>query len=263
MANIKKAERNDIIMPENRDFKGVWIPKKLYISREVTLSEKFLLIEIYTLSKKHICYASNKHFADFTGLKENTVQKAFLGFEEKGYVERHYEYKNNTKEIKCRKLILTQKFYDDFINETDAVDFNPQGDGLKLGDKYNNNKDIKHYSATSSHECDILIKAKSITDDSTVINAIEYYLSKYEVEMVVKHPDVTYSAMSRVIENICCGLQDVWEDIKADDGLSRMIDRHFDTNYGQPIDYKIQHFGTEGVLLYQARNCGYIDGYKE
>lgn len=69
--------------------------------------------------------------------------------------------------------------------------------------------------------------------------------------------------MSRVIENICCGLQDVWEDIKADDGLSRMIDRHFDTNYGQHIDYKIQHFGTEGVLLYQARNCGYIDGYKE
>ena len=105
MANIKKAERNDIIMPENRDFKGVWIPKKLYISREVTLSEKFLLIEIYTLSKKHICYASNKHFADFTGLKENTVQKALLGFEEKGYVERHYEYKNNTKEIKCRKDI--------------------------------------------------------------------------------------------------------------------------------------------------------------
>lgn len=126
-----------------------------------------------------------------------------------------------------------------------------------------NHKNTKHYSATSSHECDILIKAKSIIDDEYMIKSVEYYLSKYEVEMGIKHPNVTYSAMSRVIKNIYCGLQDVWEDIKADDGLARMIDRHFDTNYGQPIDYKIQHFGTEGIIEKQARNCGYIDGYKE
>lgn len=121
----------------------------------------------------------------------------------------------------------------------------------------------EHYSATSSHDSDILGKAKSVTTDLAVINSIEYYLSKYEVEIGVEHPNVTYSAMSRIIENIFFVLQDVWEDVKSEDGLIKMIDRHFDTNYGQPIDYKIQHFGTEGVLEMQARNCGFINGYRD
>lgn len=137
------------------------------------------------------------------------------------------------------------------------------GNPTQLNKQEINETNNKNYSATPSHECDILIKAKSITNDSKVINAIECYLSKYEIEMGANHPDVTYSAMSRVIENIYCVLQDVWEDVKSDNGLEKMIDRHFDTNYGQPIDYKIQHFGTEGVLMYQARNCGYIDGYRD
>ena len=108
-----------------------------------------------------------------------------------------------------------------------------------------------------------MAKAKSVTTDSAVINAIEYYLSKYEVEIGVNHPDVTYSALSRIIENILSVLQDVWEDVESDNGLVKMIDRHFDTNYGQTIDYKIHHFGTEGVLQMQARNCGFINGYRD
>lgn len=124
-----------------------------------------------------------------------------------------------------------------------------------------NKTNNKHYSATTSHDCDILDKAKQITNEPAITNGIDYYLSKYREEIGVNHPDVTYSAISRVIENISTVLQDVFEDIASDDGLVKMIDRHFDTNYGQPIDYKIQHFGTEGVIEYQARNCGYINGH--
>ena len=54
-----------------------------------------------------------------------------------------------------------------------------------------------------------------------------------------------------------------YDDIVADNGLVKMIDRHFDTNYGMRIDYRLNHFGTEGILEYQARNCGYIEGYKD
>src|SRR5574344_692275 len=107
----------EIIIDEERGFKGVWIPKNLYMCTELTPNEKFLLLEIYSLSKKNICYAKNKHFADFTGLKENTVQKALLKFEENGYLNRVYEYKDGTKEIKCRKLILTKKFYKELMSE--------------------------------------------------------------------------------------------------------------------------------------------------
>lgn len=261
----------EIIIDENRGFKGVWIPKNLYMCTELTPNEKFLLLEIYSLSKKNVCYANNKHFAEFTGLKENTVQKAFLKFEENGYIHRVFEYKDGTKEIKCRKLILTKKFFDEFINENpdeqEVVEKNPLGGGLKVGDKYNNNKYNNNYSATESHECDlnseIIDKAKTITDDNNIISAIDYYLKKYKQERFQFHPDVTYSALGRIIYNLSTVLQDNWEDVVNEDGLIKMIDRHFNTNYGRDIDYKLQHFGTENILRYQARNCGLITGYKD
>jgi len=172
MSETVKREKKEIIISENRDFKGVWIPERLYLTREFTPNEKFLLIEIYSLTKKkkRECFANNKHFADFVGLKENTVQKMMLKFENNGYIKRNYEYREGTKEIDRRTIKLTQKFYDDFINETEnadssadgmennqegygiestyPIDKNPHGSGLKVGDKYNKFKSNNDLSDT-------------------------------------------------------------------------------------------------------------------
>ena len=136
----------EIVISENRDFKGVWIYKNLYLSREYTPNEKFLLLEIYSLSKgkSKQCYANNRHFADFIGVKENTIQKAILKLEKNGHIRREYTYKNGTREIASRIITLTQKFYDDFINESEikeqeeVVDKNPRSGGLESIHKYNN-----------------------------------------------------------------------------------------------------------------------------
>lgn len=260
----------EIIIDEERGFKGVWIPKNLYMCTELTPNEKFLLLEIYSLSKKNICYAKNKHFADFTGLKENTVQKALLKFEENGYLNRVYEYKDGTKEIKCRKLILTKKFYKELMSEDtddEVVEKNPQGDGLKVGDKYNNNKYNSVNSSTELNDTDfdleIMQKVTEITADDTIVDGISYYLDKYKRKMYRNHPNVTKSALKDIIHNIEVVLQDVWEDVENESGLVRMIDRHFRTDYGQDIDYNIVHFGTENILHYQARNVGLITGYND
>ena len=260
----------EIIIDEERGFKGVWIPKNLYMCTELTPNEKFLLLEIYSLSKKNICYAKNKHFADFTGLKENTVQKALLKFEENGYLNRVYEYKDGTKEIKCRKLILTKKFYKELMSENtddEVVEKNPQGDGLKVGDKYNNNNYNSINSSTELNDSDfdfeILQKVTKLTDDETIIEAIQYYLDKYKRFTGKNHPNVSKLALNVIIDNIQEVLQDEWEDVVNDDGLERMISRHFKTDYGQAIDYNIVHFGTEKILEYQARNVGLIAGWRD
>ena len=114
-----KKEKKPIIITENRDFKGIWIPKRLYMSREFNPKEKFVLLEIYSLSnsKDKKCYAGNEHFANFVGLSTSSIQKMLSNFELKGYIKREYEYKENTKEISKRWIILQEKFYDDFINE--------------------------------------------------------------------------------------------------------------------------------------------------
>lgn len=157
----EKKPRKPIIIPETRDFKGIWIPEKLYLSRKYSPNEKFVLLEIHSLTKRdsRLCYASNKHFADFSGLKENSIQKMLLKFEKDGYIKRFYEYKENSKEIKRRIIKLTQSFYDDFINESEesesknddgecggeksigVVDYSQDCGGKNVGDKYNSLSD--------------------------------------------------------------------------------------------------------------------------
>lgn len=192
MSETAKREKKEIIISENRDFKGVWIPERLYLTREFTPNEKFLLIEIYSLTKKknRECFANNKHFADFVGLKENTVQKMMLKFENAGYIKRNYEYREGTKEIDRRTIKLTQKFYDDFINETenadsfadgmennqegygmestDPIDKNPHGSGLKFGDKYNNFKNNNNLSDKDLSNT----KAETLSNDNDEADTI-------------------------------------------------------------------------------------------
>ena len=134
MIKEENGNKKEIIISDARDFKGVWIPKKLYLTRDFTPNEKFVLLEIYSLtnSKNKQCFASNKHFADFVGLKENTIQKMILKFEKAGYLKRFFKYKKDTKEIERRIIILSNKFYDSFINEkADGDENNPYPDGEK------------------------------------------------------------------------------------------------------------------------------------
>jgi hypothetical protein len=172
----------DIVIDEKRDFKGVWIPKRLYLSTKFTPNEKFILIEIYSFSKKGVCYAGNRHFANFTGLKENTVQKMLLKFEKDGYINRSYTYKNGTKEIEKRTITLLDKFYEEFINEKESdndcndMDSNPEGvmeknqggGGIKVGDKY------------SSSKCNSSLSDTEVNTSSSKENEVKVYTFQSE-----------------------------------------------------------------------------------
>jgi len=48
-----------------RDFKGIWIPKEVWLSEELSLMEKVLFVEIHSLDNERGCFASNKYFGDF------------------------------------------------------------------------------------------------------------------------------------------------------------------------------------------------------
>lgn len=279
----------EIIIDENRSFEGIWIPKKLYVTNKFNPRTKFFLVELKSLSKCGYCYASDKHFANFLGISERMVQNIIKSLKDDGYLETEYEYEENKKSIKRRFLILTDKFYDEFYNESknsspeeedspNEKNFNEgiekkfeRGTEKKFREKYNNkdkynnkNKNINNNRATSSLDMDfdveILRKASSITSSATLLDGINYYLKKYRRTFNRPHPDVTVSALEVIIENITDVLEDVFYEVIDTDGITRMIDRHFKTNYGHPIDYKINHFGTKGIIEFQARNCGLITG---
>lgn len=267
----------EIVIPENRDFKGVWIYKNLYLSREYTPNEKFLLLEIYSLSKgkNKQCYANNRHFADFIGVKENTIQKAILKLEKNGHIRREYTYKNGTREIASRIITLTQKFYDDFINESEikeqeeGVDKNPWGGGLESIHKYNNisitnnafslkEKGTLCFSPEKAFEqSDVKYRIDDVpnlvskyaepnTPGSRIIELrkiIQFFIGRYEEESDIRHIDVSDSAIKSIVDAYFHPTGKV-VDCEAEDYMW-MIDDYFATDYkmnGKRVSKSLQHF---------------------
>lgn len=120
MSETTKRERKEIIIAENRSFEGVWIPKRLYITNKFNLRTKFFVVEIKSLSKSGYCFATDKHFAEFLGVSDRMVQTMIKQLKDDGYLTAEYEYEKDTKAIKRRFLILTQKFLDEFYNEEET-----------------------------------------------------------------------------------------------------------------------------------------------
>jgi len=50
---------------QDRDFKGIWIPKEVWLADELNYIQKLLLVEIDSLDNEKGCFASNDYFADF------------------------------------------------------------------------------------------------------------------------------------------------------------------------------------------------------
>lgn len=69
-----------------RDFKGVWIPKEIWLSPELVLMEKVLFAEIQSLDNERGCYAFNRHFADFFGMSDRQIRRHLASLKEKGFI---------------------------------------------------------------------------------------------------------------------------------------------------------------------------------
>jgi hypothetical protein len=74
-------------MSHHRDFKGVWIPKEIYLDKNLTVMEKLLLAEIDSLSKEDVgCVASNSYLAEFLGCHRTRASHWVKSLSDKGYV---------------------------------------------------------------------------------------------------------------------------------------------------------------------------------
>ena len=75
-------------MAENeRDFKGVWIPKEIWLDERLNALEKVILTEIDSLDNgERGCWASNKHIADFCQCSERSVTASISKLVSLGYI---------------------------------------------------------------------------------------------------------------------------------------------------------------------------------
>ena len=87
----------------NRAFKGVWIPKEIYLDNRLSWSEKILIVEIDSLDRGDGCFAGNEYLSNFIGINTTSISTSIsklvrCGFCKRSFVNhKRYLYSN----IKC------------------------------------------------------------------------------------------------------------------------------------------------------------------
>jgi len=71
-----------------RDFKGVWIPKEIWLCKDLSALDKVIYAEISSLDNENHCTASNEYFAEFCDVGVATVTRSIQKLIDKGYIER-------------------------------------------------------------------------------------------------------------------------------------------------------------------------------
>jgi len=76
-------------MNKSRTFKGVWIPKDLYLEKGLTWTQKLILLEVDSFSTNGLpCFVSNEHLSDFTQASLSSVEKGISKLVQAGYLIR-------------------------------------------------------------------------------------------------------------------------------------------------------------------------------
>lgn len=119
-----------------RQVKGVWIEIEIWESKELSLQEKCLLAEIWSLeTPDRGCWASNKHFGEFIGLSSNRVSEIISSLAAKGMIRT--EMIMDGKMVKERRIFRVNCKCN---NAGGAGGRNPEGQGNLGGDGYSENR---------------------------------------------------------------------------------------------------------------------------
>lgn len=83
-----------------RDFKGIWIPREIWLDERLNILEKAILMEIDSLDIDG-CYASNEYLADFCKCSITKVSTSISKLIELGYISLE-SFNGRTRILKSR-----------------------------------------------------------------------------------------------------------------------------------------------------------------
>ncbi len=121
---------------QNRDFKGVWIPKEIWLNTELSITDKVLLAEIDSLDNENHCTASNEYFSEFFKVSVPTISRSIKKLKDLGFIETEM-VNSNTGSYRIIKVIQGSNQND----ETGLIN-------LTTNYNSNNNKNTKQRNRT-------------------------------------------------------------------------------------------------------------------
>ena len=124
----------------NRDFKGVWIPKDIWLDEKLTWMEKLLLVEIDSLDAEKGCFASNDYFAKFFQLSKSRISDLIGQLVSKGYITTFLLYEG--KQVKRREITMVipiRKFEGGIRKTEEGYSENAQDNNTLVNNTISNN----------------------------------------------------------------------------------------------------------------------------
>ena len=94
---------------EYRAFRGVWIPAEIWLSPDMTLQEKVMLVEINSLQHpERGCFKSNRQFAEFFQLSVSRVSEIISSLAKKGSIR--VEHVTDGPRVAERRIFMATPF---------------------------------------------------------------------------------------------------------------------------------------------------------
>ena len=121
----------------NRDFKGVWIPKEIWLRKDLNALDKMIFDEIDSLDNENHCTAGNEYFAEFCQCSESKVTKTVKKLIDLGLVEQiHFDGRHRKLRV-VKNTIESSKKY-----EAESQNLQSNNIDNKQENKKNNSKEL-------------------------------------------------------------------------------------------------------------------------
>lgn len=232
----------------NRAFKGIWIPKEVWESKELTLQQKVMLVEIDSLDNEKGCYASNKYFSEFFGISSGRVSQVINELIDKGYLNAEYIKEDN--QILGRILKIQSPPYPVKVfrklnrgyleNDEGGIKYSK---GEYLENYKDNNIIYNNINNNNNNIYDFLQKELGRTLSPIEIEKVKEWedneLTRYAVKVAILNGAYTINYIDTIIYN--------WQKlgIKSVSQAQEETKRHRDKKINKKIDYKPEWFDAD------------------
>jgi hypothetical protein len=144
-----------------RDFKGVWVPKEIWLDKTLTLLDKAIMVEVDSLDKTEElgCWAGNEHFAEMFDCTPRKVSDSISKLIKRGYIK-VIRYDGRKRYLRSCIKVAFPTLNNDFQSDTNKS--SSQNDEIFQSDSRNvlqsnsysktNNKNTSYSCAERSNE---------------------------------------------------------------------------------------------------------------
>ena len=164
-----------------RDFKGVWIPKRVFLDERLNAIEKIILIEIDSLDAEDSegCYASNEYLANFCKCSMTKVSTSISKLIKLGYL---YVSKNDG-----RKRYLKSR-----LSNSESQDFKKSEPDLPKMKESNNSEEYSRDEINSNIDSPTELKE----EEKNAYHSNEWFNSQHIKNMLTEE-NIQYTPIDR------------------------------------------------------------------